>query len=98
MIKPEPDAPKDAFLVPSAGEFAHQHPVPRRFLHLALPPQLAADAIAKGWAVAHPLAGIRLARGMVMVYGPRDENELHVVAAMVETSHAYATGPDADRL
>ena len=48
--------------------------------------------------MAHPLAGIRLARGMVMVYGPRDENELHVVAAMVETSHAYATGPDADRL
>jgi phospholipase/carboxylesterase len=98
MIKPEPDAPKDAFLVPSAGEFAHQHPSHDGSLHLALPPQLAADAIAKGWAVAHPLAGIRLARGMVMVYGPRDENELHVVAAMVETSHAYATGPDADRL
>jgi phospholipase/carboxylesterase len=93
MIKPEPDAPKDAFLVPSAGEFAHQHPSHDGSLHLALPPQLAADAIAKGWAVAHPLAGIRLARGMVMVYGPRDENELHVVAAMVETSHAYATGP-----
>jgi phospholipase/carboxylesterase len=35
---------------------------------------------------------------MVMVYGPRDENELHVVAAMVETSHAYATGPNADRM
>ena len=98
MIKPEPDAPEDAFLVPSAGEFAHQHPSHDGSLHLALPPQLAADAIAKGWAVAHPLAGIRLARGMVMVYGPRDENELHVVAAMVETSHAYATGPDADRL
>ncbi|WP_459384590.1 luciferase domain-containing protein [Arthrobacter humicola] len=98
MIKPAPDAPKDAFLVPSAGEFAHQHPSHDGSLHLALPPKLAADAIAKGWAVAHPLAGIRLAQGMVMVYGPRDENELHVVAAMVETSHAYATGPDADRL
>ena len=98
MIKPEPDAPEDAFLVPSAGEFAHQHPPHDGSLHLALPPQLAADAIAKGWAAAHPLAGIRLARGMVMVYGPRDENELHVVAAMVETSHACATGPDAHRL
>ena len=98
MIKPEPDAPEDAFLVPSAGEFAHQHPSHDGSLHLALPPQLAADAVAKGWAVAHPLAGIRLARGMVMVYGPRDENELHVVAAMVETSHAYATGSDAERL
>jgi len=97
MIEPDPGAPVDAFLVPSAGEFAHQHPSHDGSLHLALPPQLAADAVAKGWAVAHPLAGIRLARGMVMVYGPRDENELHVVAAMVETSHAYATGPNADR-
>ena len=50
------------------------------------------DAIAKGWAVAHPLAGIRLARGMVMIYGPRDGAELDVVAGIVEASHAYAAG------
>jgi phospholipase/carboxylesterase len=97
MVKPEPDAPLDAFLVPSAGEFAHQHPPYDGSLHLALPPGLAADAVAKGWAVAHPLAGIRLARGMVLAYGPRDENELHLVAAMVETSHAYAAEANADR-
>jgi phospholipase/carboxylesterase len=42
--------------------------------------------------VAHPLAGIRLARGMVMIYGPRDEAELDVVSGIVATSHAYATG------
>lgn len=96
MVKPKPDAPVDAFLAPSAGEFAHQHPSHDGSLHLAMPPGLAADAVAKGWAVAHPLAGIRLARGMVMVYGPRDENELHLVSAMVETSHAYATSPNTD--
>ena len=95
MVKPGTDAPADAFLVPSVGEFAHQHPTYDGSLHLALPPELVADAVAKGWAVAHPLAGIRLARGMVMVYGPRDEGELHVVAAMVATSHAYATGTSA---
>jgi phospholipase/carboxylesterase len=82
----------DAFLVPSAGEFAHLHPAYDGSLHLALPPELAADAVAKGWAVAHPLAGIRLARGMVMVYGPRDETELEIVATIVEASHAFATG------
>ena len=38
------------------------------------------------------MAGIRLARGMVMVYGPRDTAELATVAGIVETSHAYATG------
>ena len=86
------DAPLDAFLVPPAGEFAHLHPSHDGSLHLALPPALAADAVAKGWAVAHPLAGIRLARGMVMIYGPRTEAELATVAGIVKTSHAYAAG------
>ncbi len=96
IVEPALGAPADAFLVPSAGEFAHLHPTHDGSLHLALPPELVADAVAKGWAVPHPLAGIRLARGMVMVYGPRDENELRVVAALVATSHAYATGGIAD--
>lgn len=86
------DAPLDAFLVPRAGEFAHLHPGYDGSLHLALPPALASDVVAKGWGVAHPLAGIRLARGMVMVYGPRDADELEVVAGIVEASHRYATG------
>ncbi len=92
MLEGRREAPLDAFLVPRAGEFAHVHPSYDGSLHLALPPALAADAVAKGWAVAHPLAGIRLARGMVMVYGPRDDAELATVVGIVETSHAYATG------
>jgi len=92
MVERGPGAPLDAFLVPRAGEFAHLHPGYDGSLHLALPPALAADAIAKGWAVAHPLAGIRLARGMVMIYGPRDTVELDVVTGIVEASRAYATG------
>lgn len=91
MVDRTPGAPLDAFLVPGVGEFAHLHPTYDGSLHLALPPTLAADAIAKGWAVAHPLAGIRLARGMVMVYGPRDAAEVDVVTGIVEASHAYAT-------
>jgi phospholipase/carboxylesterase len=92
MVERGPDAPLDAFLVPRAGEFAHLHPGYDGSLHLALPPALAADAIAKGWAVAHPLAGVRLTRGMVMIYAPRDTAELDVVSGIVEASHAYATG------
>ncbi|HEX2075863.1 MAG TPA: luciferase family protein [Geodermatophilus sp.] len=84
--------PLDAFLVPAAGEFAHLHPGEDGSLHLALPPALAAEAITRGWAQAHPLAGVRLTPGMVMVYGPRDEQELDVVTAVVATSHAWATG------
>ena len=91
MLDGKREGPVDAFLVPRAGEFAHLHPAHDGNLHLALPAPLAADAVAKGWAVAHPLAGIRLARGMVLVYGPRDATELATVTGIVETSHAYAT-------
>lgn len=40
--------PDNAFIVPAAGEFAHVHPGHVGSLHVALPPALAADAIAKG--------------------------------------------------
>ncbi|MGW4559331.1 luciferase domain-containing protein [Streptomyces sp. NPDC004279] len=59
---------------------------------MAQPVGLAADAIQHGWAVAHPLAGIRLTPGMVLVYGPRDERELEIITAIVSTSHAWAAG------
>lgn len=84
--------PDDAFLVPSAGEFAHVHPVRDGSLHLALPLALAADVIAKGWGVAHPLAGVRLTPGMVTRFGPRDATELETVVGVVATSHAWASG------
>jgi phospholipase/carboxylesterase len=88
---PQP-GPAEAFLVPQAREFAHLHPESDGSLHVALSVRLAADAIERGWAVAHPLAGIRLTPGMVLVYGPRDEAELDVVTGIVMTSHAWAAG------
>lgn len=91
MVDPSA-GPLDAFLVPRVGEFAHLHPEYDGSLHVALPPALARDAIEKGWAVAHPLAGIRLTHGMVMLYGPRDGEELEVVYALARNSHSYATG------
>jgi phospholipase/carboxylesterase len=84
--------PDDAFLVPSAGEFAHVHPDHDGSLHLALPMPLATDVIAKGWGVAHPLAGVRLTSGMVMLFGPRDPAELETVLGVVTSSHAWASG------
>lgn len=84
--------PAEAYLVPQIGEFAHLHPAHDGSLHLALPPALAADVLTAGWGVAHPLAGLRVTPGMVMVFGPRDEDELELVASIVATSHAWATG------
>lgn len=91
MVEPSGAAPEDAYLVPAVGEFAHLHPGHDGSLHLALPPELAREAVARGWAVGHPLAGIRLARGMVLVYGARDEAELDVVTGIVTAAHRYAT-------
>lgn len=87
--------PDDAYILPDVGEFAHLHPEYDGSLHLVLPAAQAYDALAKGWAVAHPLAGIRLTPGMVMVFGPRDDAELDIVTGIVAASHAHATGPDA---
>ncbi|GAA1846087.1 hypothetical protein GCM10009836_27090 [Pseudonocardia ailaonensis] len=70
-------------------EFAHLHP--DGSLHLCLPPDLAYDALLKGWAVAHPLAGVRLSAGMVLVPAPRDAAEAQVVETILAASRSYAT-------
>jgi phospholipase/carboxylesterase len=84
--------PDAAYLLPADGEFAHQHPEPDGSLHLCLPDALAYDALAKGWAVAHPLAGLRVSAGMVLVPGPRTAAELDVVAGIAAAAHAWAVG------
>lgn len=81
-----------AFLVPEAREFAHLHPAYDGSLHLVLPPGLAADVSAKGWGRPHMWAGTRLSPGFLMVFGPRDDDELATVVGIVATSHAYASG------
>jgi phospholipase/carboxylesterase len=48
--------------------------------------------VAKGWGVAHPLAGARFTPGMVMLFGPRDDAELETVVAVVTTGYAWASG------
>jgi phospholipase/carboxylesterase len=83
---------EQAFLVPQVGEFAHLHPAHDGSLHLVLPTDLAAEVSTKGWGRPHMWAGTRLSPGFMMVYGPRDEDELATVLGIVTASHAYATG------
>jgi hypothetical protein len=83
--------PEEAFLLPR--EFAHLHPAPDASYHLTLPEPLRAEAIAAGWAEAHPLAGHpTVSRHIVMVYAPRDEAELEIVMQLVAASRDYAAG------
>jgi hypothetical protein len=77
-------------------EFAHLHPPADGSLHLSLPPAIVDTVIENGWAEYHPLAGqYGLPRNIVMVYGPRDDAELEIVAELVRASHGYACRTDA---
>jgi phospholipase/carboxylesterase len=76
-------------------EFAHLHPPADGSLHMSLPPEIVEAVVDNGWAELHPLAGKHgLPGNIVMVYGPRDEAELEIVAALVRASHAGACRPD----
>jgi len=82
---------RDSFMV--GREFAHLHPPSDGSLHLVLAPEVVDGVIENGWAERHPLAGrYGLPANIVMVYGPRDEQELRVVTDLVRASHAFAAG------
>jgi hypothetical protein len=59
---------------------------------MTLPPDVVDATIENGWAERHALAGQHgLPMNIVMVYGPRDDEELGVVRDLVRASHAYAS-------
>jgi len=85
--------------VPSAfmveHEFAHLHPSSDGSLHAAVPPEHVELAISNGWAERHPLAGrYGLPGNIVMIYGPRDADELATVTELLDLSHRYASGDE----
>jgi hypothetical protein len=83
--------PREAFLV--GREFAHVHPPPEGSLHVALPPSLVPEAIARGWAEIHPVARMGLIPGnVVMLYAPRDDAEVALVLRLVRAALAFARG------
>lgn len=81
-----------AFLVPQVGEFAHLHPSYDGSLHVVLPTDLAANVSTQGWGRPHKWPGTRLSPGFMLIHGPRDDEELTTVRAIVAASHAYASG------
>lgn len=84
--------PREAYLV--GTEFAHLHGDGSGSLHLALPEARAAEVIEQGWAELHPATRMTaLPDTWVMVYGPRDDDELAVVWRLVEESYDFALGP-----
>lgn len=85
--------PQEAFLV--GREFCHLHPPSDGSLHMALPSDVAAVAVRRGWAETHPMAERGFVpRSAVMVYGPRGTDELDIVFSLVRESYRYAGGRD----
>ncbi|MFI0486558.1 luciferase family protein [Actinomadura sp. 9N215] len=82
--------PSGAVLLPPRlnAEFVHVHP--DGSLHLALSQDDQQDLIAKGWGERHPLYSPTI--NVVMLYGPRTDNELEITKTVVTASYHYATG------
>lgn len=75
------------------GEWGHIHPHSDGSLHLNVPTQLAELLIAAGWAEYHCLVGPGFIPPIViMLYGPRDDEEFAVCAAVVEQAYLAAGG------
>ncbi|OJJ42546.1 hypothetical protein ASPZODRAFT_76577 [Penicilliopsis zonata CBS 506.65] len=85
------------------GEFAHIHATGDHSLHVVLSPADAKQVLAAGWGQRHALMGwgslvsyapnlLHMPTGYVLVYAPRDEEELQLVLRIVKASMRFMTG------
>jgi hypothetical protein len=80
-----------AFLIDQ--EFAHVHPDEDSSMHMILPEPVRSQAIAAGWALPHPLAGKpTVSPDTVLVYAPRNQEELETVAQLTRVAWLNARG------
>jgi hypothetical protein len=87
----EPAGPPEAFLV--GREFAHLHPSPDHSAHAMLPPEVVREAVDAGWAEPHPVVRMGLIpETAVMLYAPRDDEEVAVIEALIRGSREFAGG------
>lgn len=84
--------PQGAVLLPPrlVAEFVHLHA--DGSLHLALAQEDQRELIVKGWGERHPLHSPTI--NVVMLYGPRTDEELRVARTVIRASYRYATGHD----
>ncbi len=80
-----------AFMI--ENEFAHFHPVPDGSMHLGLPLKDAQYVINQGWGELHPVAKMGyLTQNFIMVYAPRNEDEVEIVKKIITRSYTFAKG------
>jgi len=75
------------------NEFAHVHPPYDGSMHMMLPKDLVAEALDRGWGESHPLVPQGQApETLVMIFGPRDTDELEVIMSLIGESYRFAQG------
>ena len=91
------DANPQAFMI--GREFAHIHPKPDNgSMHLVLPVEDIGVVKDMGWGEDHYLVTQgQWPPGLMMVFSPRDDDELNVVKQIVARSYEFATGQSFDR-
>ena len=83
--------PLDGFMIDR--EFGHLHPRGDGSAHIVLPPWTVGQVTKNGWAELHPVAALYgMPLNVVMVYGPRDSDELEAIVELVSLSRDYAAG------
>lgn len=82
--------PRTAFMI--GTEFAHLHGHHDGSLHMALPPNLVRQVVLLGWGEVHPIARSSPNPTLLMVFGPRNAQELEIVWQLVALSYNYARG------
>jgi Family of unknown function (DUF5519) len=88
--------PPEAFI--DGREFCHLHPPAEGSIHLTLPAADVERVVALGWAERHPIHSLGLFETLVLVYAPRDRDEMDVVFSLIEHSCRFACGAGAPRL
>ena len=82
-----------AFILGSL-EFAHLHRSSDGSMHMLLPSEFSTVALDKGWGIIHPLIGSISGENSdyVMIFGPRDEDELQAIWIIAQISYYHARG------
>ncbi|KAK0449923.1 hypothetical protein EV421DRAFT_1704581 [Armillaria borealis] len=82
------------FILPSLPHMNHIH-TPDRSLHVVLAPQDCKQVIEKGWGERHPFSGARrvisLPKEYLMIYGPRDDEELAIIERILKADVGHMT-------
>jgi hypothetical protein len=86
--------PEDAFLSNESLEFGHLHRPSDGSMHMLLPMAFSTMALEKGWGIIHPLSDQISGEisTYVMIYGPRNEEELRTIWIIAQVSYYFARG------